>query len=354
MFYPWLCPLPLFPLDVFVKVGGRVTTEMMVLIEVLQQIRNNHTHKTFVEQLRPSLDDMTDAVRDLLRETRGHVCAFAACPEFLRGCVAMMRKLTLRGGNAHVKHHHHHHHRHHHHRHASRYDPITPTRMSDADLDVEMMAMINNNDDDDSVSDSDSDSDNDSGNEDGDNDDSDANDDSEVGEINDSDIDDVMVTLDGDDNRFDGMRGGKGKDEGEDESERNDLEKAASILLANAPTAASTAAAATGVATTVGTTNITINSSHIDSVVPAVTNDSSIGILQANNEHDAEHGPLLRLQRARTGLLEGYRRTRELFVFPKTPSTTPQTSRKQDISSDNYRASARGSVRTSTRAGFLR
>ena len=336
------------------KVGGRVTTEMMVLIEVLQQIRNNHTHKTFVEQLRPSLDDMTDTVRDLLRETRGHVCAFAACPEYLRGCLAMLRKRSFRGTNAHVKHHHHHHHRHHHHRHASRYDPITPTRLSNADLDVEMMAMINNNDDDDSVSDSDSDSDNDSGNEDGDNDDSDANDDSEVGEINDSDIDDVMVTLDGDDNRFDGMRGGKGKDEGEDESERNDLEKAASILLANAPTAASTAAAATGVATTVGTTNITINSSHIDSVVPAVTNDSSIGILQANNEHDAEHGPLLRLQRARTGLLEGYRRTRELFVFPKTPSTTPQTSRKQDISSDNYRASARGSVRTSTRAGFLR
>ena len=45
--------------------------EMMVLIDVLQQIRNNHTHKTFVAQLRPALDDMTEAVRDLLREIRG-------------------------------------------------------------------------------------------------------------------------------------------------------------------------------------------------------------------------------------------------------------------------------------------
>ena len=56
---------------VFVDLGGKVTKEMMVLIDVLQQIRNNHTHKTFVEQLRPALEDMTVAVRDLLREIRG-------------------------------------------------------------------------------------------------------------------------------------------------------------------------------------------------------------------------------------------------------------------------------------------
>ena len=65
-------------LQVFVDVCGRVVREMSVLVTILDQILNNNTHKTFVENLRPALDDMTEAVRDILRTVRDHLCGFEA------------------------------------------------------------------------------------------------------------------------------------------------------------------------------------------------------------------------------------------------------------------------------------
>ena len=344
--------------------------EMLVLIDVLQQIRNNHTHKTFVEQLRPALDDMTEAVRHLLREIRVHFCAFAACPESLRGCVALVRRLSssLQGANANdanAKHHHHHHRHHHrrhsHHRHShrppSRYDPISPMtvmRLSNADLDVEMMAMINNNDDDDSASESDGEEEDSDG--DGEDDsDSDANgDDSEVsGEDGDRSTNSIVVTLDGGgDSSTDASKAIKG---GGNEDGEIDVEKAVVVVAANATTTSATA---------VATNNTTIDGRD---------NASAATIAAANNDNDnhsvdgvsgADDTPLHRLREARAGLLEGYRRTRELFVFPKAfppPSPVPQDDNIINDSNNiinnniiNNKTSTKSSARTSTRLGDYR
>ena len=299
--------------------------EMLVLIDVLQQIRNNHTHKTFVEQLRPALDDMTEAVRHLLREIRVHFCAFAACPESLRGCVALVRRLSspLRGANAHdanAKHHHHHRHhrRHSHHRQPhrppSRYDPISPMvmRLSNADLDVEMMAMINNNDDDDSASESDGEEDDSDGDGDDDGDsDSDANgDDSEVsGEDDDRSTNSIVVTLDGGgDSSTDASKGGGRKDG------RIDVEKATLAVAAIATTTDATCATAAA-ATTDGRDAAAV------ATIAAANNDNDNSV---DGVSGADETPLHRLREARAGLLEGYRRTREMFVFPKAfPPPSP-------------------------------
>ena len=184
--------------------------------------------------------------------------------------------------------------------------------MSNADLDVEMMAMINNDDDDsESSSSSESDSNSDSDDSDSENsdggDDGSANDHSVKGEERGGrSVDEVVFTMHGSNGGTwtDLARGDSKDSAAADDSGEIDVEKARASITAN-----TTAAAAV---------------SDINDA--AFTDADGIAEVAGNDCDEDSDGPLHRLRRARAGLLEGYRRTRQIFVFPKAHHGLPSPS----------------------------